>query len=742
MEKFTIYLHDDLVALPTFGMGTRTVKIAKSLAQAVGDCDLLIFMGDDTKSKEPSETGTELRSLSTFWTRMGAMVNQCAHNPDMRVVFTCMKYPCFNATFFIHAAPNVGYDLVVAVTNHISLHALVYLSRASGIPMSHILPRTAHLWGSPGISHIADLSNTDAIYNKPNVEAVLEKTKQLKQEIMWKKRNPFGNMELEDNFTWVKLEPVDLKLEHTWKYVSQEKDRITQGSGREPYIASIRATMEILSHWYAKEVPTIPVSVGICSNGGYGVPKGLVFSVPALVKDDKRRGWYDFHWCTKCRILWNLDARPKWDERPCRRPSCASNPTTDQICNHFRNPDIFIPCDPFLDLDGMITTIVTVFYELDGTGDILSKLLGPEELKKFVTATGRLVNREVKPTRPLIDDHAAKIRKELNQLSEEWTKFVGKIPYLVPTLSRLRTIKPKKKKMDKLLKKKKKLEKLQQAGEEEEEERYRKDYETMGEELEPEIEVSLEESEDHHTVDEPVGSRDKLQKSGTDEETGGESRVYKLKRRLKEEQELEERARKVIEAITDEDIPILRLYPNAPKLRKDMDTIGVDWLESEELWRKAEQHFDAFGEDRPATKFLREYLAKRQATIEHFCQEVVPKEYGHLYCTHTKAQHKQMKEDYLNSRISLLPDSPPLVAEMKLNVFVPPERELGEDDSTYQSRWVEARMKYDKKITREQNEQTADTLYYAENFVKVRIIDDEKVKTVGMETRQNEWTSR
>ncbi|KAF6207256.1 hypothetical protein GE061_018497 [Apolygus lucorum] len=653
MEKFTVNLHDDLVALPTFGMGNRTVRIAKNLAHAVGDCDLLIFMGNDSKTKESGELAdnldeTELRSLSIFWTRMGTLAHQCAQNPDMRVVFTCMKYPCFNATFFVHAAPSISYDLVAAVTNDIALHALVYLSRASGIPMSHILPRTAYLWGSPGISHLADLGNTDAIYNRPNVETVVKKTKELKDEIIWHKGNPFDNMELEDNFTWVKLDPVDSMLENTWKYVSHEKERITDGSGREPYIASIRATMEILSHWYADEVPTIPLSVGICSNGGHGVPKGLVFSVPALVKDDKRRGWYDFHWCHKCRVLWNLDARPRWIETPCKRPFCARNPTTAQICNHFRNPDIFLPADPFLTLDGMINTILTVFYDLDGTGETLSKLLGPEEMKKFMNKSGKVGIEELKPQRPLIDDYAAKIRKELNQLREEWIKFVGKNSYLVyrPDNPRLRKLNPKKKKMEKMLKKKKQLEKLQKAGEEkeeeEEEERSRKDYETTGEELEQEVEIeaSLDES-----VDEPVGTLSKTLKPVTEEEIGGESRVYKLKRRMKEEQEMDERARKVIDAITEEDIPILRLYPNAPKKEKAYS--GAEWMDDEVLLKKAEQHFDHLGEERPATKFLREYLAKRMATAERFCQETVPKEFGHLYCTHTKDEHDVMKEDFL-----------------------------------------------------------------------------------------------
>ncbi|XP_031332854.1 malate dehydrogenase 3, cytoplasmic-like [Photinus pyralis] len=50
--------------------------------------------------------------------------------------------------------------------------------------------------------------------------------------------------------------------------------------------SKVRATISVIKIWYAKEPTGDIISLGICSNGSFGIPAGLVFSQPSILKNN------------------------------------------------------------------------------------------------------------------------------------------------------------------------------------------------------------------------------------------------------------------------------------------------------------------------------------------------------------------------------------------------------------------------------------------------------------------------
>lgn len=91
--------------------------------------------------------------------------------------------------------------------------------------MSHIMQRTAYVWGSPGISHYVDLENTDFIFSRPTMPMEeVQKLKSLADEINWqKKQNPFNNIEYQIDYNWRKMDYIVKRLGNVWLHLGLEK---------------------------------------------------------------------------------------------------------------------------------------------------------------------------------------------------------------------------------------------------------------------------------------------------------------------------------------------------------------------------------------------------------------------------------------------------------------------------------------------------------------------------------------
>ncbi|KAJ8973898.1 hypothetical protein NQ317_018853 [Molorchus minor] len=71
-----------------------------------------------------------------------------------------------------------------------------------------------------------------------------------------------------------------------------EGKRINNLLHRPPTLAKIRALTSLLRLWYAPERSDDIICLGVCSNGSFGTPPGVVFSQPVML--DEKSKWMPF----------------------------------------------------------------------------------------------------------------------------------------------------------------------------------------------------------------------------------------------------------------------------------------------------------------------------------------------------------------------------------------------------------------------------------------------------------------
>ena len=183
-----------------------------------------------------------------IFTGQGKAINDNAAD-DVRVVV--VGNPCnTNALIAMNSAPDVPDERFSAMTRLDENRAISQLAARAGVTAGSV--SNMGIWGNHGPSMYPDFYN--AKIDGKAVVSVIEET-------------------------WLQ--------EHFITTVSKRGKAIINARGKSSAASAASAAIDHMASWYFGTEAGKFVSMGICSNGEYGVPAGLIFSYPVTIADGK-----------------------------------------------------------------------------------------------------------------------------------------------------------------------------------------------------------------------------------------------------------------------------------------------------------------------------------------------------------------------------------------------------------------------------------------------------------------------
>ncbi|XP_076687117.1 malate dehydrogenase, cytoplasmic isoform X1 [Andrena cerasifolii] len=264
------------------GAGLKTVNILDNVPTGLKDCDVLIYL-DSLPREDYEGTDSWMQRNYKPIEQLSAQINQYAPS-SMKVIFCSMGVTCFYANIMQALVTKIPKTNIVAVSSHYGtpitypfVSSLGFTLRNFGCPP---------VWGYLGINQYVDVHHMIqkcSIYrpNKRALEANENVTLPLgteRSELRW-----FFYMAHDKNST------KDLV---THKALTQYQ------VGRSEDFPKCRAICDLLKLWYRKgeNIGDEIISLGISSDGTFGIPKGLMFSQPVYLKvlEDESRIWVPY----------------------------------------------------------------------------------------------------------------------------------------------------------------------------------------------------------------------------------------------------------------------------------------------------------------------------------------------------------------------------------------------------------------------------------------------------------------
>ncbi|XP_054001979.1 putative malate dehydrogenase 1B [Hylaeus anthracinus] len=264
------------------GVGLNAVKVLNNIPDGLNDCDILIYL--DALSREEFEsTDSWLKRNYKCIKKLSMQINQ--HAPlHMKVIFCSMGPICFyvNIMHMLTKLPNTS---IVAVSSHYGLELVYPFVNFLGFTLRNF--GCPPVWGYLGVNHFVDIHHMIKkcdIY-QPNRRAIeSNETVTLpigvqRSELRW--------------FFYLSHDKTD-----PYQNYSERKSLTQYQVGRSEDFQKCRAICDLLKLWYSKEerIGDEIISLGVISDGSFGIPQGLAFSQPVYLKvsEDQSRVWVPF----------------------------------------------------------------------------------------------------------------------------------------------------------------------------------------------------------------------------------------------------------------------------------------------------------------------------------------------------------------------------------------------------------------------------------------------------------------
>ncbi|KAG7207366.1 hypothetical protein KM043_009027 [Ampulex compressa] len=232
--------------MEAIGCGLYAANILENIPDGLQNCDILIYL--DALVREDCESidswlNRNYKSMEKF----SQYVNQYAP-PHMKIIFCSSGATCFCVNVMHALVKNLPKANIVAVGSHYGLEIIYPFINAVDLDLTEF--GCPPVWGFLGVNRYVDLSH---MTQKHNV-----------------------------------LRPNKKALKATAQYQV----------GRMEHFQMCRAICDLLKLWFDKksEIGDEIISLGISSNGSFGIPEGLVFSQPVYltVTEDNTRVWLPF----------------------------------------------------------------------------------------------------------------------------------------------------------------------------------------------------------------------------------------------------------------------------------------------------------------------------------------------------------------------------------------------------------------------------------------------------------------
>ncbi|XP_050587717.1 putative malate dehydrogenase 1B [Bombus affinis] len=266
----------------TIGAGINTVHIVENIPDGLKDCDILIYL-DSLTREEYEGTDNWLQRNYKVIANLCTHINE--HAPShMKVIFCSMNLPCFYANIMMELVTKLSSTNIVVASAHYGLELIYTFVNSFGLNLQNF--GCPPVWGFLGINHFVDVHHMIQKYDVyyPNKRALNSNENMIL---------PLGTQHSELRWFFYKIHD-----KNPYKNYLKRKALLRYQMGTSEDFPKCRAICDLLKLWYSnkKSIGDEIISLGIESDGSFGIPKGLVFSQPVYLKEyeDGSRAWVPF----------------------------------------------------------------------------------------------------------------------------------------------------------------------------------------------------------------------------------------------------------------------------------------------------------------------------------------------------------------------------------------------------------------------------------------------------------------
>ncbi|XP_046738325.1 putative malate dehydrogenase 1B [Diprion similis] len=266
-------VNEQTIDIETPCKSSSAIEIVQSLSIALNDCDILIIL-DEILMETGEPVDHWLNRNRSSMLDLARHINDFA--PDyMKVVFCSAGPNCLNAGVLASTVVNLDVNNIVVVSSHLGLEILCETANLVDVALEEM--GCPPVWGFIGINHFVDIRNTiqrHEIY-RPNNRALKSR-----------------------NGTTLSLGVRHRELRSIFYLVHDKDPDVTLLEHKVPLAGNSQkctAICDLVKLWYNKSsnVEDEIISLGICSKGMFGIPKGIFFSQPVYLQQlmDDSRYW-------------------------------------------------------------------------------------------------------------------------------------------------------------------------------------------------------------------------------------------------------------------------------------------------------------------------------------------------------------------------------------------------------------------------------------------------------------------
>ncbi|KAF7278262.1 hypothetical protein GWI33_008618 [Rhynchophorus ferrugineus] len=253
-------------------------KAVQKEEDVIYNSDLIIFLEDFSRLEGEQENMFLKRCIERVQGLADSMNIKAKRS--VHVIFCNDGPSCLLATLLIEYCASIIPSNIVAVTAYLGLPAINCVSKITNIEVSKI--SAPPVWGFIGINEFVDVGN---IIFKANILCPFNRAITL----------PEGSTLIQGTIVkeFRMMSYLVSNLHNEIKKTMQRNNEcIVKKLHYKPYFAQLRSLMSLIKIWYSEDISDEIISLGVCSNGTFGIPSGVVFSQPAV--QDSRHRWVPF----------------------------------------------------------------------------------------------------------------------------------------------------------------------------------------------------------------------------------------------------------------------------------------------------------------------------------------------------------------------------------------------------------------------------------------------------------------
>lgn len=274
--KFLSTLIDEFKTI-NLGNCNKTIKEVFEMREGLQDCDLLVVADCFTNVEAPDIGDVIVKKVSLMY-QYADEINVFAKR-NLRIVVIGDGVPCLCGTILVESCTRIRVHNIVVVTSNVGLSSLSIVSRHTGIPVKEL--GGPPVYGFIGMNEYVDV---ESIVKYCKVYVPYSRSITATEESTLLK----GKVKPELRFLAYAIKDSDLVSTE----IAAKSELIRSVLNRAPHFAMVRSFISLLKIWYSKEERDEIISLGVCSNGAFGIPHGIVFSQPAILNHQKM--WVPF----------------------------------------------------------------------------------------------------------------------------------------------------------------------------------------------------------------------------------------------------------------------------------------------------------------------------------------------------------------------------------------------------------------------------------------------------------------